>query len=132
MMTDELKPCPFCGSKAKIVYDDSNDDLHFAGVRVCCQNLSCGAKGVPYFLSYDAIESWNARPLESALLAEIERLRDALKSLRIDKHAECDDCWYSCPKSDSGCCDRDQPKDECTCGMDAQNEIIDKALLGGE
>jgi hypothetical protein len=62
--------------------------------------------------------------------AEIERLRAALLSLREDTHAECDDCWYSCPKS-GACCDQDRKDtDVCTCGVDRRNKIIDSVLKG--
>ena len=60
------------------------------------------------------------------LRAENERLREALKSLRRDSHYECEDCWYSCPKS--GECCNDNASDRCTCGADAVNTLIDTAL----
>jgi hypothetical protein len=58
----------------------------------------------------------------------IAKLEKALKSLRRDRHEECEDCWYSCPKSEGGCCDDSQAKDVCTCGTDLWNSIIDEAL----
>lgn len=58
--------------------------------------------------------------------AECERLREALESLR-STHYECDDPWYSCPKSEGGCAN-DGQGDECNCGADARNAIIDAAL----
>lgn len=54
-----------------------------------------------------------------------EQLARALRGLR-KKHYECEDCWYSCPKSEEGCCDTRQQ--ECTCGADKQNAQIDSAL----
>jgi hypothetical protein len=45
----------------------------------------------------------------------------------IGKHRECDDCWYSCPKSEDGCCDDDAGTD-CNCGVDRQIEEL-TALL---
>jgi hypothetical protein len=59
--------------------------------------------------------------------AEIERLRAALSGLKRP-HLSCEDCWYSCPKSEDGCCNDSIPKDECTCGADAHNARIDAAL----
>lgn len=35
----------------------------------------------------------------------------------LGKHYVCEDCWYSCPLSEDGCCDDRQPK-ECNCGLD--------------
>ncbi len=58
----------------------------------------------------------------SASEREAERLRAALKSLRM-QHAECPDPWYSCRPSSLG---------GCTCGADSKNAIIDAALRGEE
>ena len=62
--------------------------------------------------------------------AKIEKLRAVLENLRKKKHYECEDCWYSCPKSEDYC--GEDRRDICTCGMDRINTIIDKALKGGE
>jgi hypothetical protein len=40
------------------------------------------------------------------------------------EHHECEDCWYSCPKSEDGCCNEGQG-DECNCGADTHNAEID-------
>lgn len=56
---------------------------------------------------------------------EIDRLRTALESLRR-KHYVCDDCWYSCPQSGESC--NGSPDKRCSCGAEAANAIIDKAL----
>ena len=42
-------------------------------------------------------------------------------------HHYCDDCWYSCPKSEEGCCDKSQG-DECNCGADEYNKMIDDLI----
>lgn len=73
-MSEELKTCPFCGSKGKpefehfISIDDSPVDS------VMCEK--CGI----YFETYtrddvDALTLWNTRPLEDAKDKEIERLK---------------------------------------------------------
>jgi hypothetical protein len=58
-----------------------------------------------------------------------------LNVLRLS-HEECEDCWYSCPKCAGGCCDKDKPKDRCTCGADAHNAkvelLIERALAAQE
>ena len=64
-----------------------------------------------------------------ALVGEVERLREALTKLRVE-HLYVDDCWYSCPKSIEGCCD-DSKGDDCNCGADAHNAVIDAALGSG-
>ena len=61
--------------------------------------------------------------------AEIKALREALESLRQPHHI-CEDCWYSCPKSSEGCCNKSD--EGCTCGADIINAKIDAALGKGE
>lgn len=48
----------------------------------------------------------------------LDEIRTMVESLRSG-HYDCEDCWYSCPKSDH-CCD-DTAGDECNCGADDQN-----------
>jgi hypothetical protein len=62
----------------------------------------------------------------SALLAERERLRGALGSLRRTAHHECEDCWFSCPKHPDYCGNDD--RSHCSCGHDSTNAEIDAAL----
>jgi hypothetical protein len=38
-----------------------------------------------------------------------------------NSHYNCEDCWYSCPKSFDGCCD-DSQGDECNCGLEQKRE----------
>ena len=52
------------------------------------------------------------------LVALIESLRRT--------HYTCEDCWYSCPKSEEGCCDDAQTG--CTCGADEHNARVNAAL----
>lgn len=47
---------------------------------------------------------------------ELEKLRR--------RHFICDDPWYSCPQSEDGCAN-DMAGDECNCGADAYNAILD-------
>lgn len=57
----------------------------------------------------------------------IAQLEAALKQLRRS-HYSCEDGWYSCPLSNDGCLNDRTPKDECTCGADDNNALIDAAL----
>lgn len=50
------------------------------------------------------------------ILAELEKLRQ--------HHVYCEDCWYSCPKAEDSCCD-DRQGNECNCGADEHNAILD-------
>ena len=85
---------------------------------------------------FDILASWKAdmyARLEEIhkLEADNKRLREALESLRETEHYECEDCFYSCPKT-GGCFIDVRDDTECTCGVDRRNAIIDKALKGGE
>jgi len=68
-----------------------------------------------------------------ALRAAAEALRkknDALMELAVKRaHDECEDPWYSCPKSKDGS-PRINPGDElyCNCGADDWNKTVDAAL----
>jgi len=63
----------------------------------------------------------------STLLEGIVReLVDSLEKCK-QGHYECEDCWYSCPKSEEGCCD-DRGGEECNCGADKLNVLIDAAV----
>lgn len=56
---------------------------------------------------------------------------EELKALAEDLaggHAECEDCWYSCPLSTDGCCNDTKSKDVCTCGRDTRVARIYEAL----
>lgn len=67
-MNRELKPCPFCGGKAKLT-SNTAEKWHWGE----CEN--CGAEGDSDLGVSGAIENWNTRPLETSLIAEVERLR---------------------------------------------------------
>ncbi len=43
-------------------------------------------------------------------------------------HYDCEDCWYSCPKSEDGCCNSGKGN-ECDCGADNYNAIIDRIII---
>lgn len=87
-MTEELKPCPFCGGEAEFNSDEF-------GEGVCCK--SCGAtlhNGV-YGEEWRRLASadWNARPIENELTGKIgklksenARLREALEFYALGKH----------------------------------------------
>ena len=71
-MSDELKPCPFCGSIPEVHYD--ND-----GTRIIrCANTECAGL---YWEDFDDI-TWNTRPIEDALRAKNAQLRAALEAVR--------------------------------------------------
>lgn len=65
----ELKPCPFCGSEARLERG-----------RVECANPFCGASVEFSFLGKEA-QAWNNRTPARQLEEEIERLKDALSEI---------------------------------------------------
>lgn len=64
-MTEELKPCPFCGKAAILEHERQcvgyADD--FTGFSMHCSNPACIGRDMftVYKTSYEAIEAWNRR-----------------------------------------------------------------------
>ena len=61
-MSEELKPCPFCGDSAEV-------DRLLDGYVISCPNPKCGISAVEShsYLAYaDAQAAWNTRPGEVA------------------------------------------------------------------
>lgn len=57
-MTDELEPCPFCGSKRVAGVTISNRSRIFREY-ACCED--CGASTTTYETKQEAVDAWNAR-----------------------------------------------------------------------
>lgn len=78
-MTESLKSCPFCGSKAEFNSDEF-------GEGVCCK--SCGATIHNGVYGEDgrklASADWNARPIEDKLLEKIRKLERENHIMRLD------------------------------------------------
>lgn len=80
-MSEELKPCPFCGSFAQLV---SEGKWHW----VQCSNPNCYT--IPWLdLGISgAIEVWNTRPIEDSLqeqVAELGQIKQERESELIAK-----------------------------------------------
>ena len=54
-----LKPCPFCGKRAKMRRD--NYEVRY---RATCEDYDCFAGGIWYYKELDAIDAWNRRTPE--------------------------------------------------------------------
>lgn len=66
-MSEELKPCPFCGMTSLIIEDyQPMQDVH-----VVCKD--CGAKVSFDGIRYTVASRWNMRPIEQALEQRIEK-----------------------------------------------------------
>ena len=84
-MTDELKPCPFCGGKATISLDD--------GAYYC---VDCGC--MPYVDDgVEPIAAWNRREADEMpewAIKEIQQMRHFVASSRFGDW-KCDLCYDS-------------------------------------
>jgi len=86
-MSDELRPCPFCGQPAKY-----NEIYHDA---VNCSNRQCTINSIES--NGTDMDRWNTRPLEDAMQKRIAKLEaqvavlcpigdlSALKTWRVEK-----------------------------------------------
>jgi len=85
-MSDELKPCPFCGAPAKIYGPNRNNGALY--VAWCTNTSSCDAGATGYGdTPEEATEQWNTRPVEDALRAENVILLNALRVERANTAA---------------------------------------------
>lgn len=57
-------------------------------------------------------------------LEDFLKIKEFVTSISNEPHEECDDPWYSCPKSENGCLN-ENAGDSCTCGADSRNEKVD-------
>jgi Lar family restriction alleviation protein len=72
-----LKPCPFCGCTALVVFHNRPPQHGYSVICTECQTSG------PYDLGWSgAEEAWNTRPGEDVLHTEIERL----KKLVVEHH----------------------------------------------
>lgn len=74
-MSDQLKPCPFCGSTATM--RGGSDRASW----IICDNKKCSATQGLELSGKNAVQMWNHRHAEDALKAEVERLKAALKKI---------------------------------------------------
>ena len=58
-MNEELKPCPFCGSKAELLIVPTSQGLSGSNWIVRCTKCYCN-RGVD-ISDHDAVERWNER-----------------------------------------------------------------------
>lgn len=62
-MNSELKPCPFCGGKAQIIYTERND---MYSVRCADEYRNCNImpETLHFAIEREAIDAWNIRAVE--------------------------------------------------------------------
>lgn len=76
----ELKPCPFCGSKATT---RTGSDFTNSNYSVFCRN--CFASTGVFLSDVEAISAWNTRTSDARIAeleAEVERLRAQSETMR--------------------------------------------------
>lgn len=59
MIDDDLKPCPFCGSRGATVFGVTNKGIEF--FQILCVNQQCYIKTRRYHTRTEAKDSWNKR-----------------------------------------------------------------------
>ena len=78
-MSEEIKPCPFCGSEDVEVFP--NYGHYFAA---CCD---CGSEGPNKERKEEAIRKWNQRPYDydmPAIVKKVQRLEAAINQAITD------------------------------------------------
>jgi hypothetical protein len=74
-MSEELKPCPFCGQPPEL--KEFKNECEYP-IKIYCGNHDCRwYMGTHFETKDEAIGSWNHRPRESSLQEENKRLRAA-------------------------------------------------------
>jgi len=58
---EELKPCPFCGGKAKMMYAYRGYDEMMYAYQCWARCKKCGAEMAGAMLKSNAIKRWNRR-----------------------------------------------------------------------
>jgi len=79
---EELKPCPFCGGKAELFNYLSN---HLSKERFWIACIACTADVPSTESKEDILKRWNTRPIEDALKAENETLKQKIKELTNER-----------------------------------------------
>ena len=103
-MTDNLKPCPFCGGEAKTRLDDR--------WWVHCGNCTCeiGFEGMDengYYGRFDteadAIVAWNTRAERTCHVNELDALTQTLSMVNGCSWGECSECGCLTPTDSVFC-----------------------------
>lgn len=88
---EDLKPCPFCGKTDKLEKEMFLDLVGWL-YRVKCNR--CPNTEPIMGSMEDAVKLWNTRPVEDALKAEVERLKEELDAQKsVSKIAYSDIKW---------------------------------------
>jgi hypothetical protein len=74
-MSNDLKPCPFCGNEVGIIHCVGSPKMDGNWISCdTCERAFIHASG-------DGVKIWNSRAIEDKLKAEIESLKASIKNL---------------------------------------------------
>ncbi len=76
MSEEKLKPCPLCGGNAILGNLVDIDDYY-----VSCSNRKCQLQQIANYTPKSAVDAWNARPAEDALLAALKAWKEYESSI---------------------------------------------------
>lgn len=96
-MSEELKPCPFCGSKQIIEGTETDNSCSIPMTIWFVKCSACETLRSSISNPYRAERRWNTRPVEKSLEAELEELRYIVKKLEAfgcDYDSECPKMLY--------------------------------------
>jgi len=79
-MSEELKPCPFCGGYAETKCRHDGNDIEY--FEAGCHR--CNASRYSYGAMTDAIEAWNTRPKASPALGRLKTMNKGVLGALID------------------------------------------------
>jgi len=98
-MSEELRPCPFCGESVELDYSELPNRKHWFITCECCGMMYQSSISQRKYVKVD----WNNRPIEDALnarIAELEAENDILKdhlreakNILIDKNLQIDSLY---------------------------------------
>jgi hypothetical protein len=111
----ELKFCPFCGGKARIVsdYSSEHDKTRWSLWHECCEHegsgLGYGHALFPWFETpwYDteeeAVNAWNARAERTCTAIPLEPFVVTLNHLDFTQWCRCSECGSAMPSWSKHC-----------------------------
>jgi hypothetical protein len=87
-MSDELKPCPFCGNVPELGEHNVDQSSWKPRYDVACRNDKCILQRT-YETQAVAVAAWNTRPIEDELLEKLQQLRAQWESVPWDAIQRC-------------------------------------------
>lgn len=87
-MASDLKPCPFCGGEAELVF--------FGGAycAISCQTCNCRTDAMDFDDAVRAFETWNRRA-ERTCRMDVDEWRNTVRCTACG-HEECNPCSNGC------------------------------------